>query len=202
MEEYKKVTLDSYQKNSHFFAEHFKGVFNLAKREEFIKFINLLSGKRILDIGCGGGEHALWFESQGLNVTAIDLSPEMVGIAREKGVNAKILDMEKMNFSDSSFDGIWAVASLLHLKKGNISNVISSFSKILRENGVLFIVVKEGIGEDFQVDTQNKSTRRYFSYWQEKELLDVLEKHFELIEFWKDKPRDVTFLQFFLRNKK
>jgi len=202
MDEYKKVTLDSYKKNAKIFNENFKGAFNLVKRSEFTKFMNLLTGKKILDVGCGSGEHSLWFANQGLDVTAFDLSPEMVEFARGNGVNAHVRDMEDIDFEESSFDGVWVVASLLHLKKENVPKVISSFSKILNKKGVLFIVLKEGNGDGMIKDTQNASTSRYFSYWQEKELLKVLEPHFDLIEFWKDKPRDATFLQFLLRNKK
>src|SRR3989344_1534412 len=100
MEEYKKVTLESYRQNANVFGTHFKGVFNLEKRMEFNKFIQLLPGKNILDVGCGAGDHSLWFQQNGLNVTSSDLSPEMVEIAREKGVDAIVKDMEKMDFNE------------------------------------------------------------------------------------------------------
>ncbi len=198
MEEYKKITLESYKQNARFFDEHFKGAFNLVKREEFFKFLNLLSGKRILDVGCGGGEHALWFRNQGMNVTAIDFSPHMVEIANEKGVSAQVIDMENMPFKENSFDGIWAVTSLLHLKKENVPNVLASFSSILDKKGILFLVVKKGLSEELRVDTNNSNTKRYFSYWQKDELNKILEKQFTLLEFWEDTPRDATFLHFLL----
>lgn len=200
MEDYKKITLDSYEKNASIFSEYFKGVADFDKRMEFTGFIDLLRGKKILDVGCGGGDHALWFKQKGFDVTAIDLSKSMVEIAKNKGVNASVMDMEEMTFNKNSFDGIWVVTSLLHLKKNRVENILSSFSSLLNNNGILFIVLKEGDGEDFYDDKQN-GTKRYFSYWQEKEMLALLNKDFELIRFWKQKPRDRVFLHYLMRKK-
>ncbi len=201
MDNYKEITIDSYRKNASVFAENFKGVFDLEKRKEFTEFMNYLNGKFILDVGCGAGDHSLWFQKKGLIVTAIDISPQMVEISKTKGVNAKIMDMENLNFQKSSFDGIWAVTSLLHLKKNTVSKVLSSFSSILTNSGILFVVIKEGNEEGLFTDRQNMATKRYFAYWQKEEFLNLLDDHFELIDFWRSKPRNSVFLHFLARKK-
>lgn len=65
------------------------------KNTEFeVKFIinelNLQSGDRILDIGCGVGRHSLGLAANEIKVTGIDLSPDMLAIARKKAEKAKL----------------------------------------------------------------------------------------------------------------
>jgi SAM-dependent methyltransferase len=50
----------------------------------------LPAGGRVLDVGCGVGRHARWLEARGIEVDAIDLSREMVAVARAQGVPARV----------------------------------------------------------------------------------------------------------------
>jgi SAM-dependent methyltransferase len=45
----------------------------------------------ILDVGCGGGKHALYFQSKGLNVFAMDSSPLAIDVCRHRGIRNTIL---------------------------------------------------------------------------------------------------------------
>src|SRR5947209_887145 len=53
-------------------------------------------GDRVLDLGCGTGEDAVWLESHGARVTAIDSSARMVSLARNRGVDARHLSLERL----------------------------------------------------------------------------------------------------------
>lgn len=50
--------------------------------------------KRVVDLGCGTGEHARFFASQGFEVVAIDASPSMLEKARESAVPAGVTFIE------------------------------------------------------------------------------------------------------------
>ena len=63
------------------------------------------AGERILDIGCGTGEDALHFAARGVTVYATDASPDMVEIARERGVSATVCRAEELGRIGGSFDG-------------------------------------------------------------------------------------------------
>ena len=200
--DYKEINLNSYNKNAAVFSEYFKGLLDLERRPEFKKFISFLNGKRILDLGCGGGNHALWFKEQGLNVSCVDFSEKMIEMCKEKGLNAQLMDIEDLKFEENSFDGIWAVTSLLHVPKDKISNVVDKLSSILRKKGIIYVVVKEGEGEEFIPDKQNHETKRFFSFWNKEEFLKIFKDKFNLIEFEKNKVGSTIYLQAFFKNSK
>ena len=64
-------------------------------------------GERILDIGCGSGNHLLFFNKLGLDLTGIDASPYMISRARERlgdRCSLKIGRAEALPFEDNEFD--------------------------------------------------------------------------------------------------
>ena len=106
-------------------------------------FEPLLRGKKILDVGFGSGRDMLYFRSKGYEVFGIDTEPAFVRHAREVGLNAE--GGNALDYSTSErFDGIWACASLLHLKKGQMAEAIENLKGLLNQNGVLFVSLKEG----------------------------------------------------------
>ena len=195
---YKDETINTYNKGIESFAKKFKERFDLKRRKEFQIFIKNLNGNKILDLGCGAGDHALYFKQQGLDVTAVDLSDEMLKLTREKGINAIKMDIENLKFNPNTFDGIWAASSLLHVPKKDLPKVIKTLSNILKEKGILFIGVFEGEGEEKR---EGNFGRRFFSYWKKEELISITEKDFDLIDYYRGDRNERVFLHFTFRKK-
>ena len=69
--------------------------------------------KSILEIGCGNGRDSILFALAGLKVTAIDIVPEAIEIAKENAKDAgveidfQVGSAESLKFSDSSFDSVF-----------------------------------------------------------------------------------------------
>jgi len=198
MEQYKKLTIASYDENAEFYSQKHKNLFDLYRRDEFKRFIEFIQGKNILDLGSGNGEHADYFRKNGFIVTCVDLSDKMIELCKGKGLNAFVMDIENLEFDDNLFDGIWAVTSLLHVPKPKLFVVIDKLHKILKDKGILYVCVKEGEGE--RVIESVGDSKRFFSFWKEDELLKVFEKHFSLVEFKRVVLGNRTFLEFFFRN--
>jgi SAM-dependent methyltransferase len=57
----------------------------------------------VLDIGGGAGSHALFLQEQGLNVTAMDISPLCVKVMKERGVK-KVIEADIFNYNQDRFD--------------------------------------------------------------------------------------------------
>jgi len=205
MDDYKKATIESYNQNSRAFAEKFKKLMVFSRRPEFDQFISLLPGKKIIDLGSGGGDHALYFKSKGLDVVCSDVSPAMIELCRAKDLDSCLMDIEHLPFANESFDGIWSVASLLHIPKANLPWVIEKLHAMLREGGILYAGMKQRkeneISEGIVPDENNTETKRFFAYWTDEELRPLLENHFECLEFNNPKVGRRVFLQYFLRKK-
>lgn len=79
-----------------------------------------LSGRRILDAGCGTGAFALEAACRGADVVAVDLSPTLVDLARERvggdnyagSIDFRVGDMRRLDLG--TFDHIVAMDSLIH----------------------------------------------------------------------------------------
>jgi SAM-dependent methyltransferase len=72
-------------------------------------------GERVLDVGCGTGDHLLLFRRKGCDVTGIDPSPDMLKLAGEKlGSRADFHPgcAEDLPFSDNEFDIVTLITSL------------------------------------------------------------------------------------------
>jgi len=137
-------TLDYYNKNAEQFAE---GTVSVDFSETQKRFINTLSGKRILDFGCGSGRDTKYFLDAGLEVSASDGSEELCRIAGEyTGITVKHMLFEKLDETEK-YDGIWACSSILHLPKDELKDVFKKMVRALRDNGVIYTSFKYGTFE-------------------------------------------------------
>jgi ubiquinone/menaquinone biosynthesis C-methylase UbiE len=67
-----------------------------------------LIGRRVLDVGCGTGRLVAALAERGADVSGIDVSPEMLAVARRKLPNATLLDgrAERLPFAAAAFDRV------------------------------------------------------------------------------------------------
>ncbi|MDD2680405.1 MAG: class I SAM-dependent methyltransferase [Candidatus Omnitrophica bacterium] len=142
-------------------------------------------GRYILDVGCGHGRDAKYFSEKGFNVTAIDLSKGLLAIAKKAAPKAdfKVMDMTELDFPDSSFDGLWACASFLHVPKEFANDTLKGFYNVLMPEGLLFLCVKDGDSEGFVNSKAYGGCERYFSDYRLGELEPLLDASgFEMVE--------------------
>src|SRR5438552_17930744 len=75
-----------------------------------VKFANVRAGQNVLDVGCGTGVVAITAARIGARVRGVDLTPELLGRARENASVANVeidfreSDAEALPFEDGSFD--------------------------------------------------------------------------------------------------
>ena len=204
MDDYKSETKQTYDSFPKEFDAKFEDHFNKYVKAEAEYFSELVRDKRlkILDLGSGPGNHAAYFKRRGLDIICVDSSSEMVRLCKEKGLDARVMDIEQLDFQPKCFSGIWAYASLLHIPKANIQPVVSNLHKILRKNGIMAVALKEGRGEGLEADERYPGTQRWFSYYTQEEVRDLFcNNGFKQIYSGKTILEKYTFLKQFFRKK-
>ena len=111
---------------------------------EFIKTINYKYnlGKSVADFGCGTGTHLKLLKEAGFNVVGVDISPEMIKLARKKNPSIKIEKGDMRNFKlNLPQDMIICMYSALNYleSEDDFLKTLNNFYKNLNTKGALII---------------------------------------------------------------
>jgi SAM-dependent methyltransferase len=113
------------------YAEH--AHFVPALGQPVIELLDPQPGERILDLGCGDGILSEKIAALGAAVTGVDLSLSMVEAARQRGLNALVMDGYNLTF-DREFDGVFSNAAL-HWMSKDPDSVIAGAGRALKPGG-------------------------------------------------------------------
>jgi SAM-dependent methyltransferase len=98
-----------------------------------------VSPKRVLEVGCGMGQLAQrMHEELDAVVVAVDQSERMVELTRERGVDARVADVQKLPFGDGEFDCAVAAWMLYHV--ADVERALDELARVLRPAGRLVAV--------------------------------------------------------------
>ena len=125
------------QKNKKFFnkiAKYYdRGIFkawNRKTEKKTIEIANIKKNSRILDAGCGTGNLLMLLQKKNLKLYGIDISEEMLKIARKKLENKaklKLIALENIKFRNNYFDYIFSVDAFHHYS--NYDLVMENFRR-------------------------------------------------------------------------
>ena len=172
------MSIDFYNKNSKEFFDNTVYADMTEAHDEFLKYVK--PDGKILDAGCGSGRDSAFFLDKGFSVVSFDASDEMVRLSSELTGQKTI----KMMFQDISFidefDGVWACASLLHVSKNEINDVIERIVNSMKPNGIFYASFKYG-------DEEIVRDGRLFNSYNEQTLKSLIETHktIEVLRIWK-----------------
>ncbi len=127
-------------------------------------------GAHVLDFGCGPAHHAALMREHGLNVDPVDASEKMVKSANlTYNINARVATFNELE-QTGVYDGVWANFSLLHVTRSDFPRHLRQIHNALKDDGIFHIAMKTGKGEE------RDKIGRFYTYYTESELLDLLEK--------------------------
>lgn len=162
-----------------------KGIKELTDRENADSFwvnarknlvLDLIEGKKVLDIGCGTGLMCNSAAEKGYDVTGIDLEKEGIEIARKNAPKNRrtyfvVGDFLKYNFKEGSFDSVIITDVLEHVK--NDGEMLRKIFKVLKKGGVLVLTVPAFEFLYGRHDKEFSHYRRYSKKKLEKELMSI-----------------------------
>ena len=167
-----KKTVQSYNQ---FAKNYVESTFETILQYQLTQFTSFLKGKKVLDVGAGSGRDSLYLKEEGFIVSAIDLSSEITKEAKKKTkVNMKEMDLRKLNFKDKNFDGIWCCASFIHIPKKDAEKAVKEFNRVLNEQGVLYLGLREGTSEGLEPSINLSREEVFISYYTQKEIEELV----------------------------
>ena len=171
-------TLSYYANN----AKHLSQRYESAKVDNIHSLLLKIfpSKSYLLEIGCGSGRDAGFMHRKGYDVLAIDGSREM--IAEAKRCHPELADRlevtkipDELHFEPSSFDGVYCIATLMHLDKSAIDQTIEKVAMILKAGSKFLFSVS--VQRD-DLDDQGKDEKgRHFTSMSELEWVRCCEKY-------------------------
>src|SRR5574341_689656 len=90
------------------------------------------AGERILDLGCGDGVLTEKLVAMGCQVVGVDGSAEQIEAARQRGLDAHVMDGQRLTFADE-FDAVFSNAALHWMKRAD--DVIAGVWRALKPGG-------------------------------------------------------------------
>ena len=162
-------TLDYYNKNS---EEYFNSTLNVDMTNTYKPFLKLVpKDGKILDLGCGSGRDSMNFMKLGYEVIAVDgakkLAKRASVLLRKEVIVSTFEELELKE----KFHGIWACASLLHIKREDLKTVLNNLYNNLDDNGVFYMSFK--YGEKEYVDDKN----RYFNCFTDESIISFINEN-------------------------
>ena len=113
----------------------------VVRRNTFMETLNLRTGEKVLELGCGGGSYtfeAAQFVGPTGHVSAIDISTDQIAAARERcarfaWVQCQVGNLLELPYQDGEFDAVYSVQVLEYA--GDLGKAFHEIHRVLRSGG-------------------------------------------------------------------
>lgn len=181
-------------------------------RLDYIDQHAYLKGKRVLDVGCGGGLLAENMAIRGAHVTGIDRSPKALGVARthaeQQGVHVDYVENDAESWAPDHqdyYDVVTCLEVLEHVP--DVRRTVRACAGMIKPGGLFFFAtlnrtptsyLKAIIGAEYVMGWLPKGTHEYAKFIRPSEMVDAL-RHGKLdVKDLKGMSHDLLTDRFFL----
>jgi predicted Rossmann-fold nucleotide-binding protein/SAM-dependent methyltransferase len=166
-----KVTVDTYKKVASEYRSASIGK-NVAQvqLDEFISMVN--PPAQVLDLGCGPGLDIKVLTDK-YAVTGIEIVKKFADMASFENPNAEIINADVITYDlpKNKYKGIWSRDMMHHVPEEHLPEVFRKVSDALVENGIFYVIVREGQGEIYEKEKKKYSElQRFYHFFSVEEL--------------------------------
>jgi SAM-dependent methyltransferase len=154
-----------------------------AERQAFLRKLQDEGKNTFLELGAGPGRDSLYFQQNGLQVVSTDLSPEMVRLCRDKGLEAHEMDFLNLDFPANHFSAVYALNSLLHVPKPFQQTALLEIRRVMEAGGLYFLGIYGGIEQDAIWEADAYEPKRHFTFHTDRQIRDLAQSVFEICDF-------------------
>lgn len=179
-----KFAVSTYDKIASIYAkQYFNDLTDAPYVDKFLKLLHL--GAHVLDVGCGPGTFSRYLKDKGFDIEGIDLSEEMLRIAKVNvpDVKFQLMDMRQITFSDESYDGLLVAYSLIHIPSKDINNTLKGFNRILKSDGKILIIAQRGEPDKIVDEPLKVGEKMFINFFSKEKLKQFLQDSGFRIEY-------------------
>ena len=155
----------------------------LRERQAFLELLLQEEKTNLLEIGAGPGKDSKFFQDSGLQVVASDLSPQMVQLCREKGLEAHVMDFKNLDFAAERFDAVYALNCLLHVPKKDLPDILATIKRLLKPSGLFYMAIYGGQDSEAVWEEDNHRPKRFFSFYSDEQISKISSSLFDIHDF-------------------
>lgn len=132
----------------------------------FAELVDDAGGGPVVDVGCGPGYVTRHLRDLGVDAFGIDLSAEMVNLARRDYPDARfeVGTMTDLELDNASVAGVLAFWSVIHVPDEAVPGVFAEFRRVLRPGGPLLVGFHVGDGTSHTTEGYTGRTISVHSY--------------------------------------
>jgi len=167
--------------------------------QHLIAFAVNNADKLILDVGCATGEYCQRLTKVGFRCVGVDINSEYVAKAREKDVEAYVMDVKCLKFPDKSFDTVLLFEVLEHVDSP--SEILNEAKRVARKNILITTpnctefstLKKHGLTYEHMLEED------HVNFFTKKDLEELLSNHFKKFRVEEREPINIIFSPWWLR---
>lgn len=156
------ITRNAYDEVAELYAGMFADAlatqpFDRAMLGAFADLVRAAGSGPVIDVGCGPGRITTHLDTLGLDVSGIDLSPEMIRLARadRPDLRYEVGTMERLPLGDAAVGGLVSWYSIIHLPPERVPGVLTEFARVLRPGGQLLMAFQAAADESVEVQAHD-----------------------------------------------
>lgn len=152
------------------------------------KYINLIPGREVLDLGIGQGKNSIPLAKSGFNVTGVDFSSKCLEICKNNCDKLTLVNSDIRTFyiEQDKYDLILASCVLHFLHKSDVFAIIEDIKNKIKQHGLVYVSVFSPSDSSFKFKCNNPdfdvlpnnvfrkiSNNTYSSYFSKNEVLEL-----------------------------